>query len=166
LHKAVIMNVVIPGISPWSEVERNPHIWHFAFHAVPGLPEKLVWGHQADYFDFFYDTISARRGAVSKEARETYVRAYSRPEALRVGFEWYRAFPQDEKDNSIGQDRPVQTPVLYLRGESEGDLQPYLDGLRGSGLRNIQGRVIPNSGHFAPDEEPAEVINALRKFLM
>jgi pimeloyl-ACP methyl ester carboxylesterase len=62
LHKAVIMNVAVPGVPPWFEVKRNPHIWHFAFHAVPDLPEKLVWGQQAAYFDFFYDAISARKG--------------------------------------------------------------------------------------------------------
>ena len=85
-----------------------------------------MWGHQAAYFDFFYDAIAARKGAVSDRARETYVRAYSRPEALHVGFEWYRAFPQDEKDNNGGKNYPVETPVLYIRGECEGDLKPYL----------------------------------------
>ena len=39
LARAVIMNVAIPGLDPWDEVKRNPHIWHFAFHAVPELPE-------------------------------------------------------------------------------------------------------------------------------
>jgi hypothetical protein len=29
------MNVAVPGVDPWSEVERNPDI---AFHAIPNLP--------------------------------------------------------------------------------------------------------------------------------
>jgi pimeloyl-ACP methyl ester carboxylesterase len=164
LQRAVIMNVAVPGIEPWSEVLRNPHIWHFAFHAIPELPEKLVAGQQAVYFAFFYDYL-ARPGGVGAQAREAYVTAYSRPEALRTGFEWYRAFPQDEKDNLALKDNPVHTPVLYLRGEREsGDMKRYLSGLRDSGLRNVQGRLIPNSGHFLSDEQPEAVVAALREF--
>ncbi len=55
--RAVITDVVIPGIDPWDEVLRNPHIWHFALHSVPDLPKKLVQGRQAVYFDYFYDTL-------------------------------------------------------------------------------------------------------------
>ena len=59
LRQAVIMDVVIPGIDPWEQVLRNPYLWHFAFHAVPELPETLVQGHQVEYFDYFYEAISA-----------------------------------------------------------------------------------------------------------
>ncbi len=166
LQAATIMNVVIPGVDPWFEVKRNPHIWHFAFHAIPDLPEKLVAGKQADYFAFFYDAISADPGAIDKHARKTYAEAYSRPEALRTGFEWYRAFPQDEKDNLSSKGGVVQTPVLYLRGDHEtGDIQDYLRGLREGGVHNLQSKVIPESGHFAPDEQPDAVVAALRDFM-
>jgi pimeloyl-ACP methyl ester carboxylesterase len=167
LRRAVIMNVAVPGVEPWSEVKRNPFIWHFAFHAVPELPEKLVTGRQAAYFAYFYDRLSARPGAVNEGARERYVEAYCRPEALRAGFDWYRAFPQDEKNNIAVERQPVDTPVLYLRGDKDPGLglDRYLEGLRHGGLRNVQGGTIANSGHFAPDEQPEEVARALREFL-
>ena len=41
LQRAVIMNVVVPGVHPWAEVRRDPNIWHFAFHSVPELPEEI-----------------------------------------------------------------------------------------------------------------------------
>ena len=162
LRRAVIMNVAVPGIDPWSEVLRNPFIWHFAFHAVPDLPEHLVTGHEAEYFAYFYDTISAKPGAVDPRARQVYAEAYSRPEALRTGFEWYRAFRQDERDNA--QRAIVHTPVLYLRGEAERgiELERYVEGLRASGLKAVEGGTIPNSGHFAPDEQPEAVAGLLR----
>jgi pimeloyl-ACP methyl ester carboxylesterase len=164
LRRAVIMNVAVPGIDPWSEVLRNPFIWHFAFHAIPDLPERLVAGHQAAYFGYFFDTISANPGAVDARARQVYVEAYSRPEALRTGFEWYRAFRQDERDNA--QHAVVRTPVLYLRGAADRglDLERYVEGLRGIGLTAIRGGTIPNSGHFAPDEQPEAVASLLRGF--
>jgi pimeloyl-ACP methyl ester carboxylesterase len=166
LERAVIMNTAIPGVDPWSEVERNPHIWHFAFHAVPELPEKLVAGHEADYFAFFYDVLSARPGGVGERARRRYVEAYSTPEALHIGFEWYRAFPNDEKDNLAARGDTVHTPVLYLRGDGErAGLDSYLEGLREGGLRNVRGRLIANCGHFSTDEQPDEVVTALRDFI-
>ncbi len=166
LQRAVLMNIAVPGVDPWDEVERNPYIWHFAFHAIPGLPEALVTGKQALYFDFFYNAISARPDGVSPEARARYVQAYSRPEALHTGFEWYRAFPQDKKDNLEVKGQVVQTPILYLRGEREsGNIEAYLQGFREGGLGNLQGRLIAESGHFAPDEQPEGLAAALRRFM-
>jgi pimeloyl-ACP methyl ester carboxylesterase len=78
----------------------------------------------------------------------------------------YRAFPQDEKDNLASKGTSVQTRVLYLRGEHEtGNLEDYVKGLRESGLRNLEGRLIPNSGHYAPDEQPREVLAILEDFI-
>ena len=86
-------------------------------------------GKGAAYFAFFFDTISARPGGVNESAREMYVEAYSRPEALDTGFEWYRAFRRDKKDNHASQENSVQTRVLYLRGEHEtGSLEDYVKG--------------------------------------
>jgi hypothetical protein len=33
-------------VAPWEEVKRNPYIWHFAFFAIPELPEKAFSGKQ------------------------------------------------------------------------------------------------------------------------
>ncbi len=166
LARAVIMNVAVPGIDPWSEVVRNPYIWHFAFHNVPNLPETLVTGHEIPYFAFFYEAISAHPGAVSEQARARYLEAYSRPEALHTGFEWYRAFGQDERDNQRDKGNPVDTPVLYLRGSAEsGKIEDYLSGFRAAGLHSIQGRIIPECGHYAFDEQPETVAAILRDFV-
>jgi pimeloyl-ACP methyl ester carboxylesterase len=166
LARAVILNTVIPGVDPWDEVRRNPRIWHFGFHAVPDLPEEIVTGREAAYFDFFFDAIAARPGAVPAGARKAYREAYAAPEALRAGFDWYRGFAQDEKDNLAVKGRTVATPVLYVRGENEsGDLETYVKGLRDAGLSGVRGRVIPGSGHFTLDEKPEEVSSALEAFL-
>lgn len=165
LARAVIMNVAIPGIDPWSEVKRNPYIWHFAFHAIPDLPEKLISGNLSDYFAYFYDAIAAKPGSISEYARAKYVEAYTRPEALKTGLEWYRSFPQDEKDNMNFKDS-ISTPVLYLRGDREhAILENYLRGLRESGLHKVTGRIISNCGHWAPEEQPDEVVSVLQEFM-
>jgi pimeloyl-ACP methyl ester carboxylesterase len=167
LSSAVILNVAVPGVDPWSDVERNPQLWHFAFHAIPELPERLVAGNQAEYFAFFYDAISAQPGAVPEFARQRYAEAYRRPEALRAGFEWYRTFRQDQRDNVALKQQQVNTPVLYLRGGVERglDLERYLAGFREHGFRQLSGDTIAGSGHFTPDEQPELLAKRIETFL-
>lgn len=163
LSGAVIASVAIPGLKPWFDVVRNPHIWHFAFHAVPQLPELLVTGHIGAYFDFFYDAIAARPDAITPEARATYVEAYTRPEALKAGFDWYRGFGRDEADNEAVI--RVDTPVLCLRGGHDpGDLAVYVEGLRQSGLSSVVGGTIEGAGHFTPEENPQAFAARLAAF--
>jgi pimeloyl-ACP methyl ester carboxylesterase len=98
--RVVIMNTVIPGVAPWDDVLKNPYIWHFGLHAVPALTEILVRGRQAKYFDYFYDVLSVDRAKVSPESRAAHVAAYSSDAALTAGFDLYRAFSQDARDNA------------------------------------------------------------------
>lgn len=160
---AIPMNTVIPGLHPWTKVIANPDIWHFAFHSVPELPELLVTGHQRAYFDFFFDLLAGRADAVTNEMRDTFSAAYSRPEALKAGFEWYRAFNEDAKVNEV----PARTdiPILYIRGDADfGSIDDYLEGLRLSGAKNLQGQVIANCGEFLPIEAPEAFVKALVGF--
>lgn len=166
LARAVLMNTAIPGLAPWDEIVRNPHIWHFAFHAVPRLPEQLVAGHEAAYFAYFQRALSATpEGTEARAIR--HAKAYARSSALHQGFEWYRAFEQDARDNRADAGRRIDTPTLYLRGAAEPGhgLDAYLDGLRASGLAHVHGELIANSGHFTPEEQPRAVADALRDFI-
>ena len=121
LRRSVIMDVVIPGISPWEQVLANPYLWHFAFHSIPKLPETLVQGHQGQYFAYFYDAISADPSKITTEARAVYAQAYATDNALTAGFNWYRTFTHDATaQNEADNKAPTETRVLYLRGEHRG----------------------------------------------
>jgi pimeloyl-ACP methyl ester carboxylesterase len=167
LRSAALLNIAIPGVEPWSETAHNPYIFHFALHAIPKLPETLVTGREAAYFGYFYDAISVTPSAITAARRAAYVEAYARPSALTAGFDWYRAFAQDEKDNLAVKTQRVDTPVLYLRGDRErgSTLDAYVTGLRASGLANIEGYAIPNCGHFSAEEQPAYLAGKLQEFI-
>jgi pimeloyl-ACP methyl ester carboxylesterase len=168
LDGAVIMDVVVPGVPPWEEVLRNPHIWHFAFHAIPQLPERLVTGHELEYFDFFYQALARHPERIDPPARAAHAAAYARLEALRSGFNWYRSFADDAVHNETAVKRGVQIamPVLYVRGSHEsGNIDRYLAGLRHAGLPAVRGALIPDCGHFAPEEQPAAVWSAILAYL-
>jgi hypothetical protein len=112
----VIIDVAIPGLDPWQEVVRNPYIWHFAFHAIPALPELLTRGRQGPYFDYFFDVLAADPARITPDARAAYAQAYATDAALTAGFGFYRAFPQDTQDNLAGSGAATGTPVHYTRG--------------------------------------------------
>ncbi len=64
-----------------------------------------------------------------------------------------------------GPDR-ITTPLLYLRGEDEsGTLATYLEGFRAAEIEHVEGALIPGSGHFAPEEQPAAVWERISSFI-
>jgi pimeloyl-ACP methyl ester carboxylesterase len=166
VERVAILETVVPGVDPWEEVIRNPYIWHFAFHSIPELPEILVQGHQERYFDFFFDLLSADRSRITPQARSNYAAAYAQDSALTAGFDLYRAFAQDAKDNAQSASvEPVATPLLYVRGEaSRVDIGAYLEGFRRAGVQNVQDNTIPDAGHFLADEQPEALWTALSEF--
>ena len=97
---AIVINTVIPGIEPWSKIIADPRIWHFAFHAIPDLPELLVTGHERVYFDFFHNALSGDPKRIPDALRAQFVGAYQRREALGAGFDWYRAMSKDRNETA------------------------------------------------------------------
>ena len=163
IRAAVVANTVIPGLDPWEKLLADPRIWHFAFHAIPELPETMVQGRQRPYFDYFTDVLAGNREAVTKDYRDRFAAAYARPEALKAGFDWYRALATDAKHNA----RPtaIDTPLLYLRGDADGrSPDDYAPGLRQAGVRELTTAVLKGCGEFAPLEAPRAFVEALVRF--
>ena len=162
---AVVMNTVIPGLPPWDRILSDPRIFHFALHDIPDLPETLVQGRERKYFDFFYDVMAADPGKLSGETRAAYARGYSRSEALKAGFDWYRAMKKDAEHNS--RRTVIAAPILYLRGDGGAGffgIEDYVQGLRQAGVEQLETAVLPHCGEYAPEEAPGELIAALRSF--
>jgi len=160
---AVVMNTVIPGLDPWTAVLSNPHIWHFALHAIPELPEKLVGGHQREYFDYFINALVGNKRAVTSELRDELARAYERPEALKAGFDWYRALEADARHNA--RPKQIRTPLLYLRGDADGRTpEPYVAGLKQAGAQHVSSDVLRGCGEIAPVESPQDFVRLVGRF--
>ena len=166
LHGAVLMDAPIPGVDPWDELMRNPQVWHFALHALPSLPERLVRGRQRDYFGFFFDNFSRDPAAVTDDARTAYANAYASDEALTAGFNWYRTLAADASTNrEADNQQAVATPVLNLRADQPGaDPAPFLDGLHRTGLSNVEQTVVTGAGHFLQEEAPDQVWQLIADF--
>ena len=168
LSRAVIMDVPVPGVDPWDDFIRAPFLWHFALHSVPGLPEQLVTGQQETYFGYFYDLLSATPGVPAGVTRREQAAAYAAPTALTAGFDWYRAFDGDVRDNqAAASGSPSGTPLLYLRGSAErgGSIDTYVEGLRQAGMTDVRSAVIGGAGHFPHEEATAATWLAISGFI-
>jgi pimeloyl-ACP methyl ester carboxylesterase len=89
---------------------------------------------------------------------------------MRAGFEYYRSFPQDAKDNKeLAATAKLPMPVLVLAGAIYPALGGQLPGTptlssTQSLASNVHGVIVPLSGHWTPEERPDFVINELANF--
>ena len=143
-----------------------PSDWHFGFHQTPDLPEALVADRQAIYFSSFYNRLGATPGVISQADAAVFVNAYRSPGQLRAGFEWYRAFPQDEAFNKAHTET-LATPMLLLGPDGpSGQFLPLMaSGLTQVGVPNVRTVIIKEGGHWITEEQPEAVTDAIRTFV-
>ena len=158
----VIMDAPLPGIGPWDEIVRSRALWHFSFQGPDA--ERLVAGRERIYLDRFWNEFSADPKSFSEAAREHYARLYAQPGAMHAGFSQFAAFDQDAIDNkaflAMGK---LKMPVLAVGGaKSFGSTMAVV--MRAASI-NVEEAVIPNSGHWLMEEQPAATIAAIRAFL-
>lgn len=168
VERLVVLDV-IPTRAMWDRLDLAlaRGFWHWLFHLQPDLPELLVAGRVETYLRYFFERWTYNRPPV-EEAVAEYVRAFSRPGALRSGFDDYRAsFPDDfDLDEASAQaGEKLRMPVLALWGGTGlvGTL-PALDIWR-QYAHDVRGESIPECGHFLPEERPDAVLDRLLDFL-
>jgi pimeloyl-ACP methyl ester carboxylesterase len=162
VRKLAILDVTIPGDgSP--NISQGGRRWHHAFHQTPDLPEALITGREDIYFGWFYRNYGARPLPEADIAE--YLRTYRQPGALRAGFSYYRAIPQDIADNETAAARlKLPMPVLALGGDRAwGRRQEVVESLRRMAV-DVRGGVIADCGHWMPEEQPEALLRHLLDF--
>ncbi len=126
--------------------------------------ERLVKGRERIYLDRFWNELSANPKSIDEATRQHYAKLYARPGAMHSAFNQFAAFQQDAVDNkAFAAKGKLKMPVLAIGAEkSFGTAQA--DDLRFVAT-NVTGLVIPNSGHWLMEEQPAATVDAVRKFL-
>jgi pimeloyl-ACP methyl ester carboxylesterase len=153
IERVVLSEAGIPGLDP----QRS---WHFAFNQLPDLPELLTEGKERPYLEWLFNSFAYRPGDI---AVDEYVRAYSKPGAMRAGFAYYRAIPLSAEQNKKHALHPLSMPVLAIGGEHS----------RGLGLKDMLAPVashmvaksVQGSGHYPQEEAPEEMLALLIPFL-
>jgi pimeloyl-ACP methyl ester carboxylesterase len=161
-ERLVLMDAFLPGVGDWKNVWLMRDLWHFHFYGE--VPLALVKGRERTYFEHFWNDFAAdRKHSVSEADRQLYAKAYAQPGGMRAGFEYFKNFEQDAKDFAALSATPLPMPVFVLGGEKSGG--EFLIAQTKSAASNVQGKIIPGSGHWLIDEAPQTVIPALVAFI-
>ncbi|MEE7546507.1 alpha/beta fold hydrolase [Xanthomonas sp. Kuri4-1] len=167
VHRLALLDAGIPGITlpellPTAP-ERSWRTWHFAFHAVPDLPEALIEGRERLYLDWFLRRKAASPHSFSDADLDEYVRIFRLPGALRAGLAFYRALGQSaEQNRALVREARLAMPVLAV-GADQGSI-PDMAGPLAPFAANLRGETIARSGHFIPEEQPEALAALLTEF--
>jgi pimeloyl-ACP methyl ester carboxylesterase len=162
ITKWVVIDAPLPGVGNWAAQLSNPNTWHFNFHGPD--EERLVAGRERIFLDRFWDELSADPSGIDEATRQHYAELYAQPHAMHDALEQFVAFPQDGVDNRafLAQGK-LTMPVLALGGEKSygADMATEL----GFVATDVKGGIVPNSGHWIMEENPAATTTMIVDFL-
>ena len=163
VNRFVLIDAPVPGVGPWEEILKNPLLWHFRFGG-PDM-ERLVAGRERIYLDRFWNEFSAVPAHFTEGSREHYAKLYALPGAMHSGFAQFAAFDQDAIDNRawLAANGKLKMPVLALGGEKSFGLTMAVV-MRAGGSDVTEG-IVPGSGHWIMEENPAATVALVRRFL-
>jgi pimeloyl-ACP methyl ester carboxylesterase len=163
ISRWVVIDAPLPGIGDWDNIIRSPLLWHFNFRG-PDM-ERLVSGRERIYLDRFWNELSANPKTIDEQTREHYSAIYAKPTRMHNAFEQFAAFNQDALDNKalLAEKGKLSMPVYAIGAEkSFGTAQA--DVLRFV-ASNVKGGIVPHSGHWIMEENPADTIKLVMDFL-
>ncbi|MDJ1473295.1 alpha/beta fold hydrolase [Xanthocytophaga flava] len=137
-----------------------PYAWWMGFNQVKGLPEKLLEGRFQYLLDWLFPYVMIDDRHMSSFEREVYASFYNDTESIRAANAWYQTFLQDIEDAKTYE--PLAMPVLGIGSYISYNYMkmglPYV-------ANNLQMIGILDSGHYLFEEQPAQVVDAVRNFL-
>ena len=160
--KFVIIDAPLPGVGPWDDIIKSHALWHFSFYGPDA--ERLVQGRERIYLDRFWNEFSADPKNFDEASREHYAALYARPGAMHAGFEQFKAFDQDAVDNKAFVAKGLLAmPVLAVGGEKS--FGPMMATVMRAAATDVTQAIVPNSGHWVMEENPAATIKLVTDFL-
>ncbi|MDQ0745949.1 pimeloyl-ACP methyl ester carboxylesterase [Streptomyces africanus] len=168
LRGVALLDAGIPGITLPDAIPTDPEVawktWHFAFHLVPDLPETLLSGREREYVGWFLKVKTFSPDTFDDAEIEQYAAAIAADGGLRACLAYYRDAAESARKNHKALERQhLRVPVLGIASshgsipDMAASLKPWAD--------NTTGIVVPDAGHFIPDEQPDAVATALADFI-
>lgn len=168
VRRIVNLDATLPGFG-WedlpqysAETSREGGIWHFAFNAVPDLPEALIAGRERIFISYFFKRYSYNPSGVTETEIDEYVRSYSAPGAVRGSLGLYRAIFESADQNRENAKTKIKMPMLVL-GASHGLGTRPITAMEAV-AEDVRGSVIDGCGHFIPEERPEYLIERILNF--
>lgn len=162
LTSTLLLDAALIGLAPTEAYMPRPgsRTWQFHFHAMADMPELLTAGREADYLGWYFRTKSAVDGAMTPEAVQHYVAAYTRPGAMTAGFNYYRAVEKNRAFAEAHRQHRFERPLVVYGGEHATG-ENFLRSLQACDPA-VTGGMLPGCGHYLPEEAPDAVADLIR----
>ena len=166
-ERLVVMEAPLPGTDAYANaLGDTDRLWHFQFHRASDVPELLTAGREQLYLERFYQDLAYDTEAIELDAVARYVRAFSRPGAMRAGFELYRAFPGDDAHNraEVERDGKLRLPVLALAGVASA-FAPFTEAMMREVATDVTFRTVERANHWVPEENGEGLVAQILGFM-
>lgn len=166
LSTLTLMEATLPGTDVYERLRVDMRHWHFFFHQALDVPEQLTAGRERTYLKLFYDGATFNPEAITLEDLSVYASHFEQPGAMRAGFELYRAFARDDRDNraALVDAGRLTLPVLGVAGAANLFSDVNEEMLR-EVATNVQVAIVPDAGHYVQEENPAGLLDVLIPFI-
>ncbi|TGN45374.1 alpha/beta hydrolase [Paracoccus liaowanqingii] len=170
IRRLVFMEAPIPDDNIYDFPAFTPQgeslVWHFSFFAASeNLAETLVTGNERMFLEHFIKEHATNREAFTDEVLDLYAASYAKPHTLNASFEYYRSLNETVERNRPLAKAPLTMPILAIGGGGHGGMGQFqVDQLRQYGT-DVEGLVIPDCGHWLPEECAAPLNEAVVQFL-
>ena len=170
IRRLVYMEAPIPDeriyAFPAFTPEGESLVWHFSFFAAGNrLPETLVTGKERFFFEHFIKEHATNKAVFTPAVLDLYARSYAKPETLHAAFEYYRALNETVRRNKPLRQNKLPMPVLAIGGGGPGGLGDFNATQLRDYATNVTGAVLPNCGHWLPEECSALLNKTVVDFL-
>lgn len=171
VKKLVLVDAIVPGTPTFKAALttgklRNSNLAHFFWHnARNNMAETLTAGRERVYIQDFFDRIAFNLGAFGPAVIDRYTAHYAGPGGMKAGFEVYRAFDQDGEDNEawLRDSGRLKMRTLFVAG-AESFLGTISEVVLKEIAENGSVTLIPQSGHYPPEENPEAFAAAVLAF--
>lgn len=168
-HQGLVRGVVATAIvAPWKSIPWY-QLWRFLYQPIAGGPGGAFLHRRAGQtlLKLIYRLGASPKFRWRRSDREEYLSRFRDPDRAKAGESMYRIFLTKEMAAVLRGTyaTPVKdVPLLFLPGRADVVLAPSLV-RRVEGPPNVTVTEITGTGHWVPEERPADLTGHVRDFL-
>lgn len=130
--------------------------WHFGFNSAEHLPELLIQGKERAFWNYLYSLMLYNPASITEADKDEYMRTYTAAGGIRGSVGWYKEAltTTDQFAAAIAKGK-LTLPVMGIGGQygsayTHAQLSVISD--------QVQGGIIPDSGHMVAEEQPEQLL--------
>ncbi len=138
------------------EAMQHGSMWWWILPLAPGVPQRLVVGHEREFLTWFYENETAEPEKIGPAVVDEYLRTFSGREGVLGAMGVYRAaFTSIEQTEPLAKYK-VAVPVVAIGAAKS--LGPKVGEMLKMVARHVETETLPDCGHFVPEERPDAVV--------